>query len=370
MNAVREFRRALAFFLHVVILPASFTLSLNAAEPASFSDASATHRTSAFVRITNLHQFKRAPGTNRSETVFTSPEIPTPIAFDELILSWNVKTATNYGFRFEVRPVWTNSVSHFYQLGVWTAFPGRHARQSISGQKDALGSVSTDTLLLKQPCRGVEIRIGVLSEEPVKDLPIEFLAFSILNRGEFAGLNTNQASPAEKLLPVPERSQLSYEGGRDWCSPTSVSMVLAYWAAQLRHPEIDRDVPLVAAGVHDPEWPGTGNWPFNTAFAGMTQELQAYVRHLSGLADLQALIEEGIPPVVSVSFDYLNGRTKDEGSGHLIVCVGTTASGDFVINDPWAHLDKGERVRRVVSRERLLRAWSRSRGVVYLIKPQ
>ena len=146
-------------------------------------------------------------------------------------------------------------------------------------------------------------------------------------------------------------------------------MVLGYWAERLKRPGLDFDVPAVAAAVHDPKWPGTGNWPFNTAFAGKLPGLRARVTRLSGVSDLQLLLEAGIPPIVSVSFDLLYGKEKDQGAGHLIVCVGTTAGGDFIINDPWANLDKGERVQRVVSVERLARGWSRSRGVVYLIHP-
>jgi hypothetical protein len=146
-------------------------------------------------------------------------------------------------------------------------------------------------------------------------------------------------------------------------------MVLGYWAERLQKPELAHDVPVVAAGVHDPQWPGTGNWPFNTGFAGMLPGLRAYVTRLSGLSDLQRMLKAGIPPIVSVSFDLLNGKEQDQGTGHLIVCVGTTSSGDFIINDPWANLEKGERIQRVVSPQRLVRGWSRSRGVVYLIHP-
>jgi len=260
--------------------------------------------------------------------------------------------------------------SRFYNLGYWTAHPGTHRRQSVNGQKDAVGSVETDTLLLTKLCRAVQLRITISPTTAAETgLPIEFLGLSLFNRQSYSGLTTNLPAQSEELLPVPERSQIAYEGGRDWCSPTSVSMVLGYWAERRKRPSLAVDVPDVAAAVHDPKWPGTGNWPFNTAFAGMLPGLRAYVTHLSGVSDLQLLLKSGIPPIVSVSFDLLNGKEKDQGTGHLIVCVGTTPSGDFIINDPWANLDKGERVQRVVSVERLARGWSRSRGVVYLIHP-
>jgi len=129
-------------------------------------------------------------------------------------------------------------------------------------------------------------------------------------------------------------------------------------------------VPMGARGVNDPNWPGTGNWPFNTAFAGRFQGLRAYVVRLQGITDLEKCILAGIPPAVSLSSDLLHGKSKDFGNGHLVVCVGFTETGDPIVHDPWARLGRGESVRRVYPRENLIRAWTRSRGAVYLIHPE
>ena len=70
-------------------------------------------------------------------------------------------------------------------------------------------------------------------------------------------------------LAVPERSQMVYpNGGPVWCSPTSTSMVMAYWSEKLGEPALNRPVPEVAAAVYDVVYRGNGNWPFNTAYAG------------------------------------------------------------------------------------------------------
>jgi len=356
----------LLLLLHAIVAP----IALLRADPIPSAGVTVTNSSSRFVVVTNLQRFTRTVGTNAAESVFTSPVLTSPIPWDEFILSWNVQHATNAGFKFEVCPIWTDDSSRFYNLGYWTAHPGTHRRQSVNGQKDSVGSVETDTLLLTKLCRAVQLRITISPASAAEaGPPIEFLGLSLFNRQAYAGLATNLLTPSEVLLPVPQRSQIAYEGGRDWCSPTSVSMVLGYWAERLKRPALAVDVQAVAAAVHDPEWPGTGNWPFNTAFAGKHPGLRAYITRLSGVSDLQLLLKAGIPPIVSVSFDLLNGKEKDQGAGHLIVCVGTTPGGDFIINDPWANLDKGERVQRVVSVQRLARGWSRSRGVVYLIHP-
>lgn len=147
-------------------------------------------------------------------------------------------------------------------------------------------------------------------------------------------------------------------------------MVLAYWAKVTQRRELDVDVPEVAAGVYDKNWPGTGNWPFNTAFAGSLPGMRAYVTRLGDITELETLVAAGIPPIVSVSFDLLHGKEQDQGNGHLVVCVGFTEHGDAVVNDPWARLEKGEQVHGIVSRENLLKAWARSHRTAYLIYPE
>jgi hypothetical protein len=141
-------------------------------------------------------------------------------------------------------------------------------------------------------------------------------------------------------------------------------MLLAYWARQLDQPTLDRDVPEVAAGVHDPNWPGTGNWPFNTAYAGSLPGLRSYVARLAGLNELEAWIAAGIPVATSVDYAVLKDSDKT-GDGHLVVCVGFTAEGDVVLNDPGRRVE----VRRVVARDKFARAWKGSQNTVYIAHP-
>jgi hypothetical protein len=144
-------------------------------------------------------------------------------------------------------------------------------------------------------------------------------------------------------------------------------MVLAFWAQQLGRVDLDHDVPAVAKGVHDPNWPGTGNWPFNTAFAGALPGLRAYVARLSDVSELEDWIAAGIPVVVSLSYDLLRGQPKrPESDGHLVVCVGFTSEGDVIVNDPGTRLG----VRKTFPRANLVTAWAHSHNTVYLIHPE
>jgi len=143
-------------------------------------------------------------------------------------------------------------------------------------------------------------------------------------------------------------------------------MVLAYWSRQLGKPELDRDVPEVVEGVYDPNWPGTGNWSFNTAYAGSLPGLRAYVTRLTDLSELEDWVMRQVPVVVSVCYDLLRGRPRNRDSGHLVVCVGFTKEGDVIVNDPGTRTG----VRKTFARENLARAWANSKNTVYLIHPE
>jgi len=63
-----------------------------------------------------------------------------------------------------------------------------------------------------------------------------------------------------------------------------------------------------------------------------------------------------------------DGRPEDL-AGHLSVCIGFTAEGDPVINDPATNL-KTQSVRRIYKRANVRRAWATSHNTVYLVYPE
>jgi hypothetical protein len=167
------------------------------------------------------------------------------------------------------------------------------------------------------------------------------------------------------VLAVPEKSQMAYENGEVLCSPTTVSMLLGYWAAVQHRPQWDKDVPEIQAGIFDRIWGGTGNWVFNTAYAGALPGMRAYVTRLTDLSEVEDLVEGGVPVGLSLCYDRLRDRGPGP-SGHLVVCAGFTPEGRVIINDPGT----GKNVQKVFSRESVERAWSYSKYAVYLIYPE
>jgi hypothetical protein len=168
-------------------------------------------------------------------------------------------------------------------------------------------------------------------------------------------------------------------GGEAWCSPTSTSMVVAYWGAGPAaaetawvDPPVDAQVDFTARNVFDYTYDGAGNWPFNTAYAATRGDLRGFVTRLRSLTEAESFIAAGIPLVVSVSFK--KGELKGAGygtNGHLMVVVGFTAAGDVVVNDPASHLvASNDQVRVVYDREQFENVWvPHSGGIAYVIRP-
>lgn len=316
-----------------------------------------------FISFRSFGSFTTTIGTNRDETVLTSPEITTRIAWNELIASWNTDMKPGSNLKVEVRGIYPTHATKWFALGLWSPDPTRHPRESVRNQKDADGNVDTDTLLLAKPAERAQVRV-TFGNTGATRAKLKFLSLSVLDsRVAQAPLEPNRAAWG-RLIDVPERSQMPYPNGDQICSPTTVSMLLSYWSGRLNRPGLDCDVPEVVSGVFDPVWGGTGNWVFNTAFAGSFRGLRAYTTRLSDVAELEDFIGQGIPVGLSVCYNRLRGKSR-EPSGHLVVCVGFTKNGDAIINDPGTT----KNIRKVFPRANLIDAWTYSKNTVYLIYP-
>ncbi|HLV81258.1 MAG TPA: glycerophosphodiester phosphodiesterase family protein [Chthonomonadaceae bacterium] len=325
----------------------------------------------AFIGISDFTAFERAAGTGVSDVALISPKIPTGMPANEVIVSWNADAPEGTGLKIEARAFGDDGhETKFYTLGLWSRTGSPYPRESVNGQKDADGDVQTDTLILRHPAQAVQVRVTLQGADSGRILPrLKFLGISLTDTRADPGQREPDRRVWGKEIVVPQRSQLGWPKGSGWCSPTSTAMVLAFWAKILDRPELDIPVPDAAAAIYDRVYNGTGNWPFNTAFAGEFPGLRAYVTRFADVRELEEWVAADIPPIVSVSYDLLKGKPKDEDPGHLMVCDGFTNDGDIVLNDPATHLDRGESGRKVFPREQFIRAWHRSYNTVYLIYP-
>lgn len=310
--------------------------------------------------FTNFSTFHREASGDL--TVLSSPPVEAGIRWKQLVVSWNV--TTNIALSVAARPMLPGG-ARFLSLGRWAlAASPKTPRESVNGQEASWGEVQTDVLVLREAATSAEVRLEVLG--PEAGLRRLALAFS----GDGGMEESAKAASAVwgRDLPVPVRSQADFpEGVSRWCSPTSTTMLMAYWGERQTRPDWIPTVPETARGVFDPGWDGTGNWPFNMAFAGSPPGLNAVVARWESLADLERWVESGAPAAASVSYAMLKGRPVAEpGDGHLVVVRGFTAAGDVRVNDPGV---RRERVDRVFPRGDFDRAWTHSRRTVYLVWP-
>ena len=318
--------------------------------------------------LTDFSGFQRQIVAASNEVVLMSPEIPPPNEWQSLVASWNVELPPDGLLKIEARGIYPDHMTKFYVLGLWSKDSARHPRESVVKQKDADGDVHTDTLVLNQPGPKLQLRLTLGGTAP----RLKLIALSFLDpKSAPLMLEPNRTAWGKSVL-VPERSQVTYEaeGGKGWCSPTSLSMVLASWADRLKRPELDIAIPVVARSVFDRNWPGTGNWPFNTAFAGAFPGMRAYVSRLDSIVELEDWIVAGIPVIISAPYQLLGDQESGSGHGHVVICTGFTETGDVIVHDPWARLETGQKVRRIYQRNNVIKAWATSENTVYLIYPE
>jgi len=284
-----------------------------------------------------------------------------------------------------------------YILGRWAKGTGTIHRTSVPSQGDDLATVAIDTLVARpdRSLKSWQLTVSLYRERGSTASPKVRLVGSMASRLP----ETTKKEPVSPLggaqgitLDVPTYSQETHighypeynGGGEAWCSPTSTAMVLAYWQqtntsygpspaelATVRpagHP--DPQVDYAAAQTYDYNYDGTGNWPFNTAYAGRYGH-ESFVTRLRSLTEAEQFIKAGIPLVASLSFKKSELSGAGYGTnGHLLVIVGFTESGDVVVNDPASHLiSSNDEVRTTYDRAEFEGVWRHSGGIVYVIHP-
>ncbi|GEP36216.1 membrane protein [Nocardioides szechwanensis] len=317
---------------------------------------------------------------------WVSPWTEPGFGLTELVASWEATTPGDSWVEVEVRGrTAAGTTSSYDVLGRWTSGDRYTRRQTVSGQEDDLAKVAVDTWRSNGTAGLTSWQLRVsLMRRPGKPTPTLDTVGAVASRLPTGGVTASAPGVAlGTVLDVPRYSQMIHEGhypqwgagGEAWCSPTSASMVLAYYDA-LPEPSTYSYVPAghpdpwvdhAARMTYDSSYDGTGNWPFNTAYAAPLAG-SAFVTRLRSLKEAELFIAAGIPLVASIAFGRgeLTGAPISSSDGHLLVIVGFTESGDVVVNDPAAAQRSG--VRRTYDRGELENAWlPTTGGTVYVI---
>ena len=332
-------------------------------------------------------------GREYEYAVWTSPAHRPGFGATQVVPSWNAVTPPGTWLDVDLQVG-----GRWYELGRWASGDGDIRRTSVPGQTSADGRVDVDTFVAARPVAEYRLRVTLYRAVGTDATPtvrlLGAMASAVPDRFTVPLSRPGVARGIE--LPVPRYSQNTHigeypeygGGGEAWCSPTSTEMVVEYWgrgpsAAELAwvDPAIaDPSVPHAARHTFDADYDGTGNWPFNTAYAA-TFGLTGYVTRLRSLSDVEALIAEGVPVITSQSFraDELDGAGYGT-AGHLMVIVGFTPSGDVIAHDPASPSNAA--VRRVYDRAQFETIWLRTKrhtasgavaggtgGIAYVIRP-
>lgn len=316
---------------------------------------------------------------------WTSPWARPGFGLTRLIASWSARTPGDSRVVVEVRGRSGATISSWDTLAVWASGDRFVRRTTDSGQADDLALVNVDTWVVPAGLRAYQLRVTLARAAGQAATP------SLDSVGAMSSLLPDVSDVATSrpgvgrgiVLDVPRYSQMVHRGhypeygagGEAWCSPTSTSMVLGYYDA-LPAPaayswvpagHVDPWVDHAARMTYDADYAGTGNWPFNTAYAA-SQTGHAFVTRLRSLREAERFIAAGIPLVASIAFGRgeLSGAPISASAGHLLVIVGFTDTGDVVVNDPAAATRAG--VRRTYDRGQFEDAWiPTSGGTVYVI---
>ncbi|RHW23584.1 peptidase C39 family protein [Nocardioides immobilis] len=305
-------------------------------------------------------------------------------AFTELIASWSARTPKDSWIAVQVRGRAADGDRTSWDLlGRWASTDRFLRRATVSGQDDDGTRVAVDTWRTSGlPAFQIRVLLARRAGAPYR--PSLDLATAMTSRVPSSAGATSTAGPARGVvLPAPRFSQMTHNGhypqwgggGEAWCSPTSTSMVLAYYdrlPAARRYAWVPDGHPQpwvdhAARMTYDHAYDGTGNWPFNTAYAAPLAG-KAFVTRLRSIREAEHFIAAGIPVVVSIAFGpgELDGAPISSSDGHLLVIVGVRDNGNVVVNDPAS--DSRRRVRRTYARGQLERLWlEASGGLTYVI---
>lgn len=308
--------------------------------------------------------------------------------FSQLVASWNAQTPAGTWVQVEMTPRMDDGHwAKWYVLGRWTYGDSDFHRTSVGGQGDADGYVAIDTFIAKDhAATAYRLRVTLFRRAGASEGPsltrLSAIASDLRNqKNVFPSATTMDGTAID--LGVPQYSQEIHRGeypqfdngGEAWCSPTSTSMVVAYWGKSPTSDETawvgfpDPWVDYTARYVYDYHYNGAGNWPFNAAYAA-ARGLVADVTQLHSLREAEPFIRSGIPLVASVAWSSNKLDTAIKSTnGHLLVIEGFSGDGSKVIvNDPASPTDAD--VKHFYDREQFERAWiPASGGIVYVIRP-
>lgn len=278
--------------------------------------------------------------------------------FDELLPSWNAEVPPECRLAVDVRvSAATGAWSPWLTLGGWNRGGSLGSRTVEWHTDQGTVHVAIDVLESEFPLSRYQLRFTAAGESAVRLDAVHVVA-SDTARIPSRPLRRDLAQSIE--LDVPARSQRveDPEIAARICSPTSVTMALAYFGAE-------HSTATVAETLFDPDHDIYGNW--NRAVQGAFElGVRGYLTRINHWGEVAGHLRAGEPLVISIRADAgeLEGAPYPRTSGHLLTIRGLTDDGHALVNDPAAH--EVEDVPRRYRLSDLETVWLRRNGVAYV----
>ena len=183
---------------------------------------------------------RHVDGRSYDAAHWDSPWVTPGFDLTRLIASWSAATPGDSWVEIRVRGRnAAGRTSSWDVLGRWTSGDRHLKRRTISGQGDDLASVNVDTWETRG-LRSHQLRVTLLRRSGASYTPALDAVGAMASRVPAGAGATSKPGPAAgTTLNVPRYSQMAHSGhfprwgggGQAWCSPTSTSMVLAYYDA-------------------------------------------------------------------------------------------------------------------------------------------
>ncbi len=301
---------------------------------------------------------ERAQFHNKNQATFLQVDTQ---PFSQLIFSWNaLKPNTgHFSFYVQARSTKTKQWLPWHKMIDW----GNSIQRSyISKEHDSQGM----HVRLEVPDLADGYRLRVEAHDGADLGELRGLFVNIADLKKFIPDAGRKIAPVLKTVhvdDVPKYSQMVLQHPRapHLCSPTSLSMLLAYVANAPVNPV------QVAHEVYDAGLDTFGSWPFNVAFAFQATGCQRAWWHmrLPSFVDLHRQLARGVPVMVSVQ-GPLKGGATGYTSGHLLLVVGYDARHKKVIcHDPAFDADEKTVVKYDLNS--FLTAWGRRHNFAIMV---
>lgn len=258
-----------------------------------------------------------------------------PFAVNNAVPSWNVDMPAGTGALIEIRATNGGSVTAWYEV----ARIGTTPLKSKRVKSDRLGYIDIDTLMLYSAWPRIEYRTTLYTNTPGVTPTLRLMSVCYADTNTRIAYSEPPAPGVQVSLPARWRSQYWVPNiGGSICGPTSMSMAedfLGVWIA----------TETVANECYDDYNRLYGNWPFICQQAA-SHGFKAFGFRCNNQLPIRQEIDAGHPVILSVQWGAgeLTNAPITSTNGHLILCVGYTANGDYIINDPagsdnrWDHV--------------------------------